>query len=125
MADWKDVSEEQMLTKLVTGYDCIALVCSLLPLPIALPPVKNGADLGDLIDGVARVSQISDELPIVPETVIASLFTSCTYWLTGAHMFMTLMAEPKEYKFDGFAMCLLGSRDSLAEAVDWLADNQE
>ncbi len=125
MADWKDISEGQLLTKLVTGYDHIALVCSLLPLPIALPPIEDGAALGDLIDGIARVSQISDELPIVPEVVIASLFTSCTYWLTGAHMFITFTTEPKEYKFDSFAMCLLGSRDSLAEAIDWLTDNQD
>ncbi|MEV4440342.1 hypothetical protein AB0K09_15225 [Streptomyces sp. NPDC049577] len=125
MADWKDITEEQLLAQLANGYHYISVACSLLPLPITLPSIEDGIALSDLVDSVAHTAQISDELPMIPERVVASLFTSCTQWLAGTHMFATFMADPKEYKLDCFAMCIVSSRESLTEAIDWLADNQE
>jgi hypothetical protein len=123
MADWNDLTAGDLLARLLHTYQHIRTTCALLPVPIALPAVEINVDVDDLVDGVARVAEISEEIP-VPEAVAASLFTTCTYWLTAYDSLLALVMEPKQYRMDSFALCMIGAEGSLGGAIDWLANGE-
>ncbi|MEU5426852.1 hypothetical protein AB0H73_14780 [Streptomyces olivoreticuli] len=124
MSDWQDLTEEDFLGRMISSYARIGLTCSLLPIPISLPTPEIGRRFGDLYDAIARVSEISEEIP-VPEPVAAALFTSCTYWLAAYDVFTAFMGDRREHRADAFALCVLGSEGALETVAEWLASEQE
>ncbi|MDG4531626.1 hypothetical protein [Streptomyces sp. AV19] len=120
MANWTDLTEDNGFNRLAQTHRYIAAACALLPLPVHIQPIRNGARIGDVIDDIARVAKIIDENPL-PEAVQASVFTSCTYWLAAVEVFANYLASPAEYRANAFAMLILDSELSLKMATEWLA----
>lgn len=120
MSDWNDITEEDFLLRLLHSYHHIAITVSLLPLPLTLPPVRNGAHFTDFIDAIARTAEISEDIH-APEDVQAALFTGCLHWLTAIDLFNAHLNEPKEYRAEAITMNILCAERCLDPVIEWLA----
>ncbi|MFE5868788.1 hypothetical protein ACFQ6V_09055 [Streptomyces roseifaciens] len=125
MKDWKNMEDADFIGPLVQHYELLSMIGSRLPIPVKLPDLESGVELGTLIDGVARLAKVSEDIPGVTEDVAASIFTSSTCWLVAVDLFSAYEAEPAEFRVDGFAMSMINARSTLADAVRWILHNGE
>ncbi|MFF4403811.1 hypothetical protein [Streptomyces sp. NPDC001404] len=123
MANWHDLAEDELIARLVIVYSRIAAACALFPVPYNLPTARPGATVGEFFEGVAHLSNISDEIPDIPKDVAAALDTSCTYWVAASDVLALHIAQPNKCRARAFGLCLTGAEVHLNDVVDWLAQD--